>query len=269
MSGPRIRPNEKRYPLQPSVPPRVAAPGVSRIPRVIHQTCRSRDVPLGMFNAVGSWIERNPEYAHEFYDDARMSDFVAGFDCTGFAFDARDLAAAFARIRPGAGKADLFRYLLVYRVGGVYMDVDTFCVGRLGRFVGPDDDVVSGIGGRGDLHQWGLVYSPQHPFMQQVAELTVANILGANFVAGYEDSLEGLSGPPCLDLAVKEVLGLAPSFRFRPGIFDLDTPSGPTRLRLLDGDCFGGNVGFKYNRYRQDLASLGMDYWMEQALFNG
>jgi hypothetical protein len=268
MADSKSRSGGRRYLLPESVLPRVDAGTPSRIPRVIYQTCRTGEVPIGMYNAAGSWMARNPEYAYEFFDDERMSGFIERFDCSGFAFGAHELARAFARIRPGAGKADLFRYLLVHERGGVYMDIDTFCIGRLGRFVGPEDDVVSGIGGRGDLHQWGLVYSPKHPFMKRVAELTVANILAASFVAGYENSLEGVSGPPCLDLAVKEVLGLAPSFRFSAGTFVLDTPAGATRLRLLDGDCFAGNVGFKYSRYRQDLASLGIDYWMDEELFN-
>lgn len=268
MAGDKAGASGRRFTLPESLAPRVAAAGTPRIPRVIHQTFRTREVPQGMFNAASSWIERNPEHAYEFYDDARMAAFVTGFDCTGFSFGPADLSLAFSRIRPGAGKADLFRYLLVWQHGGAYMDIDTFCIGRLGRFVPGDADVVSGIGGRGDLHQWGLVYAPRHPFLKRVAEMTVANILAPNFVPGFEGSLEGLSGPPCLDAAIKDVLGLATSFRFAPGTFDVQMPSGPSRLHLLDGDYFAGNVGFKYSRYRQDLASLGVDYWMDEALFN-
>jgi len=254
-----------------SVPPRqsdLAGLAPTKIPRVIYQTFKTALVPDAMFRAASSWIERNPDFAYEFFDDARLYGYVEEFPCAGFPFDNAQLRQAMTKIKPGAGKADLFRYLLLYREGGVYMDIDTVCLTPLSHYVDPDDDVVTGIGGRGDFHQWGLIYGPRHPFLQRAIENAVSNILNERFVPGFTNSLEGIAGPPCLDLSIKQVLGLPLRSRFTAGVFDAAIGEIRYRTRILPRDFFGGHVEFKYSDYRSDLAALGIRYWMDEALFN-
>jgi inositol phosphorylceramide mannosyltransferase catalytic subunit len=238
------------------------------IPYTIIQTFKTRDVPVAMHNAVRSWIDGNPEYAHEFFDDARMLDYVANeFPCEEMPFPRPTLLKAFHAIRPGAGKADLFRYLIMFDKGGVYMDVDTVCLRPLRSFVRQDDQVLSGLGRRGDFHQWGLIYIPRHPFMRRATENTVSNIINRQFAAGY-NNLEGIGGPPCLDQSIKEVLKLSPNTRFAPGTYAFADGARTYRFRILDGDFFGNNVGFKYKDYHLDLQRMGIPYWAQEALFN-
>lgn len=247
---------------------RVERAEASRIPRVIHQTFRSRRVPGAMASAVGTWISMNPDYEYRLFDDADIHALAAGFDCSDLPFDRDALCRALHTIRPGAGRADLFRYLLLYERGGVYMDIDTVCLAPLSRFVHPADDVVSGVGLRGDFHQWGLIYSPRHPFMKRALENAVSNVLRRTFVAGFENTLEGLCGPPCLDLSIKQVLGIPAQARFRPGFYEFPIDGRVHRIRLLEGDLFGGQVAFKYDGYLEDLAQLGLRHWIEEALFD-
>jgi mannosyltransferase OCH1-like enzyme len=249
---------------------RRAPPGgtKAKVPRMIYQTFQSVKVPFRMLAAVHSWQLMNPEWGYEFFDDTQMAGFVANFDCSAVPFDSRDLARAFGQIRPGAGKADLFRYLLVYERGGVYMDIDTVCLAPLSRYVASDDDVVTGIGCYGDFHQWGLVYSPRHPFLLCAIENAIANILDRRFVPGFEGSLEGLTGPPCLDKSIKQILGLPLQERFMPGTYRVALNGVAYQIRIMDGDFFGGQVGFKYAGYEDDLAQLGVRYWQDDELFN-
>ncbi len=253
--------------LPSSLAPRRPDSATTKVPRVIYQTFKDRAVPPAMFRAASSWIARNESFAYRYFDDAAMFDFVAAFDCAGFSFASRQLASAIAKIKPGAGKADLFRYLLVYSQGGVYMDIDTYCLTPLQRIIGAEDDLVTGIGGRGDFHQWGLIYAPRHPFLKRAIENAVANILQERFVPGFENSLEGLAGPPCLDLSIKQVLGLPLHSRFTPGVFHVHIEGVKYQTRILPSDFFGGNVGFKYPGYRDDLGAAGVRYWMDEALF--
>ena len=251
-----------------SLSARRASPAPGNIPRIIYQTFKTAQVTPSMFAAVNSWIERNPDYGYEFFDDERMADYVASFPCSGFSFDHAGLLRAMRRIRPGAGKADLFRYLVIYERGGVYMDIDTFCITPLQRFVEPADDLVSGLGQRGDFHQWGLIYCPRHPFLKRTIENAVANILNKSFAPGYRNSLEGIAGPPCLDLSIKQVLKQPLNSRFMPGIYDISIDDETYRIKILPKDFFGGHVGFKYDRYMDDLQKLGVTYWQNDALFN-
>jgi len=238
-----------------------------RIPYTIFQTFKAQDVPVAMRDAIESWVAQNPEYDHEYFDDERVAEYVAAFPCEGFSFSREQLLKAHRKIRPGAGKADLFRYLIMYDRGGVYMDVDTTCLAPISSYLDPDDEVLSGLGARGDFHQWGLIYARRHPFMRQAIERIVANILHERFIPGFRP-LEAIGGPPCLDRAIKYVLGLPTSHRFTPGTGVFTTDGRANRYRLLPGDFFGHRVNFRYPEYLLDLERMRTPHWTRDSLFN-
>jgi len=98
-----------------------------RIPKIIIQTFKSRELPPLMKMAQRSWISKNPKWTYRFFTDEAVIKFVDEFDADQFEFSSIDLKAAFTKIRPGAGKADLFRYLYLAAHGGAYFDIDTVC----------------------------------------------------------------------------------------------------------------------------------------------
>lgn len=250
------------------VPARLRSTREDHIPRFIFQTFKTRFLPATMHEAVMSWINHNPDYEYQLFDDEAMFTYVEHVDYAPFSFTRDDLLKAMHSLKPGAGKADLLRYLIIYDRGGIYMDIDTVCLAPLRTFIHPEDDIVSGIGMRGDLHQWGLAYAPQHPIMKRTLELCVANVLERKFIPSFENTLEGLTGPPCLDRAIKTLLHLPLEAQFQAGLYEIDIEDRKTRIRLYEKDLFNGNVGFKYKDYRSDLSKLGMSHWLDESLFN-
>lgn len=250
------------------VPLRLRSIREDHIPRVIYQTFKTRFIPASMHEAVMSWINYNPDYEYHLFDDEAMFAFIETVDCAPFSFTRDDLIRAMRSVKPGAGKADLFRYLIIYDRGGIYMDIDTVCLAPLRTFIHPEDDVVSGIGMRGDLHQWGLAYTPHHPFMKQTLERSISNVLNRTFISSFENTLEGLTGPPCLDQSIKNLLNLQPEAQFQAGLYEIDVEGRKTRIRLYENDLFNGNVAFKYKDYRSDLSKLGISHWLDESLFN-
>lgn len=247
------------------VPARSSAPK-GRIPHRLIQTFETRSVPSAMLGAIQTWLGLNPEYEYACFDAADRLAFIDSFDCADLAITADELRKAYRSVKPGAGKADLFRYVMIFDRGGIYMDIDTVCLRALRELIHPEDDTVSGIGMRGDLHQWGLIYAPRHPFLKRAIENGVRHILTRSFVPGFEGSLEGLAGPPCLDFSIKQLLGLPLAARFQPGLFDVPLDGRNWRIRLYEQDLLGGNVGFNKD-YRPALSSLGFKHWMEDGLF--
>jgi mannosyltransferase OCH1-like enzyme len=221
-----------------------------------------------MYEAAMSWIHYNPEYEYNYFDDAAMFAYFYSFDCAEFSFSSDELIKAALNVKPGAGKADLFRYLIIYERGGVYMDIDTLCLTPLRTYVDGEDDVVSGIGLRGDLHQWGLIYSPKSPFLKLTIENAISNINNRRFIQGFENSIEGLTGPPCLDFSVKKILNIPERSSFNAGVYEIGDENHTLRIRLLQNDLFDGNVAFKYSNYHADLSVLGLNHWTEDELFN-
>jgi mannosyltransferase OCH1-like enzyme len=111
-----------------SLPPRISSVTHQKIPRIIHQTFKTNVVTDIFYQNAKSFIDLNPEYQYEFYDDERVKRFIENFDCTEFSFNRDTLIKAYNDIKPGAGKADIFRYLIIYEYGGVYVDIDARCV---------------------------------------------------------------------------------------------------------------------------------------------
>ena len=83
------------------------------IPKVIIQTGESsRNRPV-----ASGWTAANPEYEYKYFDNAACAAFLNNHF-------GRRAVRAFWGLRPGAFKADLFRYAYLFVHGGVYIDLD-------------------------------------------------------------------------------------------------------------------------------------------------
>lgn len=231
------------------------------IPYIIHQTFKTNIVPLNMFKAAQSWFQTNPNYNYNFYDDNDIETIIKHFNTDDFHISHNELWSAYNLMNTGAGKADLFRYIILYNEGGCYFDIDTMCIKAIDTYIDTDDELVSGIGERGDLHQWGMIYKKKHPFIKRAIELSVYNILNRRFIK-YK-SLEGLTGPPCLDMAIKLISNLHLEYRFKPGKYTIKN----FLFHVLNGDYFGNNVIFKYKGYNEDLQLMKMKHWGKNSIF--
>ena len=90
------------------------------IPRVIYQTWVSKNLPPKMADCVDRLKKANPEFEYRLFDDA---------DCRAFIRDnyEADVLTAYDTLTPGAFKADLWRYCVLYKGGGVYLDIKFQC----------------------------------------------------------------------------------------------------------------------------------------------
>lgn len=153
-----------------------------KIPYNIIQTFKTRNVPLSMWLNLNKWVKLNPEYNYLFFEDTDIENYIETFNLDGFSISKIEMMRAFRKIKPGAGKADLFRLLIIYEKGGCYFDIDTTPNTPLKNFINHDDEVVSGLGARGDFHQWGLIYIPKHPFIKKALEMSILNIINEHFI---------------------------------------------------------------------------------------
>ena len=88
----------------------------NKIPLYIFQTWNSYKLPVGMFNAVNNLTKNNQEFKYFLFDDERCRKFIKhNFSVS--------IYNAYTRLIPGAYKADLWRYCVLYKHGGIYMDM--------------------------------------------------------------------------------------------------------------------------------------------------
>jgi mannosyltransferase OCH1-like enzyme len=86
------------------------------IPLNIFQTWKTKDLKPGMLDAVNMIKDTNPDFTHYLYDNDDCRAFIEKY------FD-KDVLTAFDCLIPGAYKADLWRYCVLYIYGGIYLDI--------------------------------------------------------------------------------------------------------------------------------------------------
>lgn len=190
------------------------------IPRTIHQTFPARAMPVVLEQNLAKIKSLNPGWEHRLYDDADIVEFIRS------GYGPRVLAQ-YERINPkyGAARADLFRYLLMYRVGGVYLDIKSTLRRPLDEVLLPEDvyvlsywrgarfrgwgdyRILRPFGGR-EFQQWHIIAAAGHPFLRAV----VARVL--NHLETYNPLIHGTgrmgvnwsTGPIAYTLAIGPLL---------------------------------------------------------------
>jgi hypothetical protein len=165
-------------------------PGES-IPRLIHQTHVGGALKGEMASNVSRIREQNPTWEHRLYDDAKVDGYIREHY-------GEKIHAYFKRIDPayGAARADLFRYLVMYREGGVYLDLKSAFTRPIDEVLRGDEQFVishwrdkegephAGFGhlqeitsaGLREIQQWHIIAAPGHPFLRAVIAAVLRQI---------------------------------------------------------------------------------------------
>ena len=85
------------------------------LPKNIFRTAKSYVVDSSLYEIHQTWINLNPEWDCYFFNDNDQRSFIEKY------FDS-EVLWAYDQIIPGAFKADLWRYCVLYIKGGVYVD---------------------------------------------------------------------------------------------------------------------------------------------------
>ena len=197
------------------------------IPKRIHQTYRNRDLPPEIVRNIASLRLLNPGWTYNFYDND---------DCIAFIRNeyGQEVLEYYLRIGKeyGAARADLFRYLCLYRLGGVYLDLKSGASKPFDEVVAPDDsyllsqwrndggtsfagwgihDELKKIAG-GEYQQWFIIAAPGHPFLRAVIENVLGNI--DHYIPGLHrtgaHAVFRVTGPIAYSLAIAPLVSSAP-----------------------------------------------------------
>jgi mannosyltransferase OCH1-like enzyme len=89
---------------------------ISGVPLNIYQTWYTTNVPPKMKENIDNLVKMNPDFNYYLYSDKQCKQFIKdNFE--------QDVLDAFNRFKPGAYKADLWRYCILYKLGGIYLDI--------------------------------------------------------------------------------------------------------------------------------------------------
>jgi mannosyltransferase OCH1-like enzyme len=107
-------------PIEPPLAGPDVEPGPILIPRILHQTWQSNDIPEDWRAFHQSWRTHNPAWEFMFWTDAGARNFIA----TGYPWFLETYDAYQAPVM----RADSLRYFLLGHYGGVYADMDYECL---------------------------------------------------------------------------------------------------------------------------------------------
>ena len=138
------------------------------IPKLIHQTYKTRDVPDAARPMMATWADMNPGWEVRFWDDAACLEMVR------VAFP--EYALAYESLPKNVERSDFFRYLVVLRFGGVYSDIDATCVQPLDSWIRGSDSLV--VGWEGEFGTDEMAYSRHFVRRRQVLNWAFAGAKG-------------------------------------------------------------------------------------------
>ena len=93
----------------------------SIVPLKVYQTWSSKFIPPGMAQTLISNQKQNPRFQFVLYDDNDCREFIKKYF-------REDVLITYDKLIPGAYKADLWRYCVLFINGGIYMDIKFKCV---------------------------------------------------------------------------------------------------------------------------------------------
>ncbi len=220
------------------------------IPKRIYQTCANvSSLRPEILKNIEKIKAMNPDWEYFIFDNEALQKYFENH------LDAHALRAI-SKVNPKyrVVLADLFRYLVVYHHGGVYLDIKSTLNKPLNDVILPDDELVlsqwrnrlgeefegsgyypelSRVPG-GEFQQWHIIARENHPLLLTVINQVILNI------QNYSPSWFGIA---------------------KEGVLRL---SGP----ICYTQCIAGGIG-KYNIRFVDIQSIGFVYSLYKALGDG
>lgn len=194
------------------------------IPKIIHQTFPDSSLLKPELISNITWLKNNnPNWEYRLYDDKDITDFISNYY-------SKEILSKFDQINPiyGAARADLFRYLLMYHYGGVYLDIKSTITKPLDEVLQSNDEYIlsqwkNKPGERhdkwglppdlnhhsgGEFQQWHIVTRPQHPFLKSVIANVIRNIdsYQANSMSVGRIGVLRTTGPIAYTLSIVPIL---------------------------------------------------------------
>lgn len=189
------------------------------IPKIIWQTYKDDLDKTGeqIQRCVKSWKTMNKNYEHRYYNDAQAAELIL----KDFGKEWYDL---FNNVPLGVIRADIFRYLVIYKYGGIYSDIDTVCKIPIDSWItGPDKFkkdytaiFAAEIVGRDILVvdricQWTFAAAPNHPILKSIVD----NVYNALKETKWEDvtdvvnAIHYTTGPNIFSYSILNEMGFA------------------------------------------------------------
>jgi hypothetical protein len=137
------------------------------IPKVIYQTYLDKTkIPFKVYNNMKKYA---PNYKHIIYNDKECIKFIK----ENYPLNVLN---AFYTLKKGAHKADLFRYCILYKYGGVYLDIKTHLIKPISNIFNKNKCLYSVIAiNKKSIYQGIIASPPKNPIFKKLIDLIILN----------------------------------------------------------------------------------------------
>jgi mannosyltransferase OCH1-like enzyme len=165
------------------------------IPKNIFQSWITKDLHPEIQKKVNLTKQLNPEYNYQLYTDSEIDEFVN-------TFYPGEVSECFNRLNVPVAKVDFWRYLVLYKYGGIYVDLDSSINTSLDSFIKEDDTaIITAETNPNTFVQWALIFDKEHPILNKVIELVLDNIQHNS----YPNDILRMTGPQVYSRAIMDV----------------------------------------------------------------
>ena len=107
------------------------------IPKIIHQLWEGPPLSDFFNKLVETWKKYHPDWKYEFWNGDRMKDFVVS--------NYPQMADVLFKYKYNIQRWDLIRYLILHKLGGMYIDIDYECLESFDKHIINNDNCYFGM----------------------------------------------------------------------------------------------------------------------------
>ena len=211
---------------------------------------KTQDVPESMYNSAMTIVEKNSEYDYYFFDDKGCEDFIKEHYPPTYLI-------CFRMLKAGAAKADLFRWLILYKMGGIYFDVDCTCLKPMRNLINTNHSFISIPGSPKfpfRINHCFLAVEKNNEIIKKSIEYAISNIL---YLHKFKKDMlypQDVCGPAvlgkCLNLFLKR--------EKEQSVYDLQEKKLNNGVYIPNINKLKTFCCFKYDNYKDDLKKMNI-----------
>lgn len=202
----------KRFTIPSHAEPLLKRKKNSAIPRILWQTNFTNRVTLAvyinyLFNRLLAY-----DYDYRFMITEDRAEFIKSNY-------SQEIFESYSRIQIGAAQADFWRLLVLYKYGGVYMDIDAHLVWPLSSIIKTEQTELYIVARKGDITNYFIASKSDNANLKKMIDVVFKNIEENTITNVYE-----LTGPGIFNqvLDIKEVNTISYRYACNQGNFTND-----------------------------------------------
>jgi len=199
------------------------------IPKIIWQTYKDPQETLALYmhEAMDTWKNLNPEYEHRYMDDTQAAEFIKN----EYGQEWYDI---FISLPVGVMRGDLWRYMVIYKYGGVYADLDTECLKPISSWMIEDKEFIVCPETSDHFCQWTFASTSGNPILKSVLDLIKDRLLNPEY--GSPHFVHTHTGPAIWTDGIMKILDI----KVTSLIDDYLLLNSCNNAKLYKFHCYGG-----------------------------